>query len=56
MMTKKQALEEFRSVIIPNLEWKDPTAVRTAWNDYTDYLCKSGFITGKQYDTWTNPF
>lgn len=39
-------------------EWRrtDRPALREAWNDFTDDLCKSGVITPKQYDTWLNPF
>jgi len=34
----------------------DKVAIRTAWNDWTDGLCKSGEITQKQYESWLNPF
>jgi hypothetical protein len=34
----------------------DKVAIRTAWNDWTDGLCKSGEITQRQYENWMNPF
>lgn len=34
----------------------DKVALREAWNNYTDSLCKDGLITERQYETWTNPF
>ena len=59
--TKQQALSQFRynwKVITmqhPNLKgdivWK-----RTEWNDFTDALCKEGYISENQYNNWTNPF
>jgi type IV secretory pathway TrbF-like protein len=53
-MTKKDALKEFRScgrVVRGDAIW-----TRENWNDYTDFLCRDGQITMKQYETWTNPF
>lgn len=60
-LTKKQALETFKSVLKENQESynliiKDRTALREAWNNYTDSLCKDGMITERQYETWTNPY
>ena len=34
----------------------DKVALREAWNNYTDSLCKDGLITERQYETWSNPF
>lgn len=56
-VTKAQALKAFREM------WKeqkhfsqnDVVAKRTAWNEYTDALCKGGQITVRQYETWTGP-
>lgn len=56
MTTKKTVLQWFKSEVLPNLRFKDTVAKCEAWNDYTDMLCKSGIITQKQYETWTNPF
>lgn len=55
-MTKREALSSF-------LEWwattgirNDPTAKRTAWNDFVDSLHKDRDITDRQAFTWSNPF
>jgi hypothetical protein len=53
-MTKKQALQEFRSLY--SGPKSDKPAKSQAWNDYTDSLCKDGRITSKQYQKWDNPF
>lgn len=55
-VTKKTALEWFRTSCWPYQKHQDITAKREAWNNYTDHLCKCGRITLKQYETWTNPF
>lgn len=58
-MTKEQALKIFREEDLPYLKKefpKDKTAIRTAWNDFTDALCKNGDITQEQYQNWGNPF
>ena len=61
-MTKKEAETEFKYTILPQIrlefEWtgmKDIPARSEAWNEYTDYLCKSGRITPRQYSTWRQP-
>jgi hypothetical protein len=60
MMTKAQALALFREEILPAVHARygryDRVAVREAWNDYTDGLCKDRQITRYQDQTWTNPF
>lgn len=55
-MTKKQVLDCFRRNVWPHQQYKDIVAKREAWNNYTDYLCKDGAITLRQYESWTNPF
>jgi hypothetical protein len=62
-MTKEHALIAFKETIIPWIAERyetdgviDHVARRTAWNDYTDMLCKDGMITEHQYETWDNPF
>ena len=69
-MTKSEALKLFREYdIVPKLKLKkldafgrptnpsrDKVALREAWNNFTDFLCKDRQITAKQYDTWSNPF
>lgn len=53
-MTKAQALKEFR--LDYGVVRGDVVATREAWNNYTDMLCKHGYITTQQYETWSNPF
>jgi len=58
-MTKRQAEKYFNENIKPCI-WrtytkKDKAAMREAWNDWTDSLCKDGKITQKQYYNWTYP-
>jgi len=59
--TKAQALEQFRynwKVIVmqhPRLK-NDSVWKRDEWSYFTDRLCKEGYITLKQYETWSNPF
>lgn len=59
-MTKAEALKDFRENIAPEIRKRygrgDSIAMREAWSDYTDMLCKDRMITNKQYDTWDNPF
>jgi len=59
-MTKQEAIRDFRGSILPEVinqyGTNDRPAVRTAWHQYTDGLCKDGQITQKQYDTWIGPF
>jgi hypothetical protein len=49
MTTKKQAIEDFRAEVLPYVLERygkhDKTAIREAWNDYTDALCKERRIT-----------
>ena len=59
-MRKNTAVAQFREFILPGIikyyGKTDAVAIRTAWNDWTDSLCKSGDITMKQYETWISPF
>lgn len=57
-MTKQEAVQLFKNEYSEQLgKWEnDKTAKITAWNNYTDILCKDGLISTKQYDTWKNPF
>ena len=59
-MNRKDALKTFRQDVLPEVVRRygrgDWTALREAWNDWTDALCKDGEITSKQYETWSNPF
>ena len=53
-MTKHEALKQFKNYF--NTKHSDAVMQRENWNNFTDFLCKSGEITLKQYETWTNPF
>lgn len=58
-MTKYQVLKQFRAEIAPMVReqfGRDSIAMREAFNDYTDALCKDGSITSRQYNTWSNPY
>ena len=59
-MTKQQAIQDFKADILPDVIERygadDIPAKCEAWNDWTDSLCKDGYITLKQYETWGNPF
>lgn len=59
-MRKNTAVADFRAFILPGViayyGKTDIVAIRTAWGDWTDSLCKSNQITLRQYETWTNPF
>ncbi|KKW12999.1 MAG: hypothetical protein UY48_C0006G0052 [Candidatus Gottesmanbacteria bacterium GW2011_GWB1_49_7] len=54
-MTYADACTQFNSKILPFLPHGDAPARRTAWNNWTDGLCKDKIITQKQYDTWVHP-
>ena len=51
-MTRNDAIREFEAYIVPGLCDYSPATLRTAWNDYTDGLSKSG--TPKAYN-WSYP-
>jgi hypothetical protein len=56
-MTKKEAEQEFKGLYNNDLSRfkHDRPGIRQAWNDFTDYLCKDGRISDKQYHNWTQP-
>ena len=59
--TKKQVVAQFRELWADTValepHWRgDSIAKRTAFNDYTDSLCKDGEISLNQYESWSNPF
>ena len=62
-MTKKTAetifRERLRAAKVQGL-WtykaSDKPALREAWNNFTDSLCRDDLITERQYETWANPF
>ena len=59
-ITKAQALSQFKynwKVETLRTKWnKDLVAKRESWNNFTDALCKEGYITESQCDRWSNPF
>ena len=56
-MDYKSAVREFeRSHRILYLSHVDYWTAQYAWSIFTDNLCKAGFITQKQYNTWKTPF
>ena len=60
-ITKKEVVAQFRELWAETVSlephWRgDSIAKRTAFNDYTDSLCKDGIITTYQYENWSNPF
>lgn len=56
-MTLREARKYFRNYVAPAVITmygsNDKAAMRTAFNDWTDQLCKAGEITERQYNTWT---
>jgi len=59
--TKAAILQQFRYnwkvFVKQEPQWKgDVVAKREKWNNFTDMLCKEGYITENQYNNWTNPF
>lgn len=54
-MTKNQVWNIFKNDILPFMPTKDKIAARAAWNDFTDFLCKDGSISPKQYQNWDLP-
>lgn len=56
MMTKKEAIAEFNSYILPEVRRQygrgDYVAIAEAWNNYTDMLRSDGRISRHQYNTW----
>lgn len=55
-MTKREAVQLFKSEGYYKRAQYDLSALREAWNNFTDSLQRAGQITAKQYDTWDNPF
>lgn len=62
-MTKREALREFRELILPEVRRKyeadgrvDRVARAEAWSNWTDALRKERRITAHQDRTWSNPF
>lgn len=54
-MTKVQAEKLFKEEYGEWMKTADKVAIRTAWNDFTDYLCKDRRISNRQYNNWCHP-
>ena len=54
-MTKREAKANFLAVSVEE-KLNDKPAMRFAWGVYTDLLCREGYITMKQYESWSNHF
>ncbi len=55
-MTKLHALTVFKDSVLPQMGIADRDAKARAWVDYTGALQKDGYISGKQFKSWSNPF
>lgn len=52
-MTLREARKIFKEQFAPHIPAHDTVALNTAFNDWTDSLCKDGTITERQYRTWS---
>ena len=62
VLTRDEAIEEFTNIILPAVaeEYEqdgviDTVARREEWNNWTDCLCKGGYISDWQYENWSQP-
>ena len=62
VITRDQAIERFENEVLPYIQRQyeddgipDYCARATAWNDWTDGLCKNEEISDWQYDNWSHP-
>jgi len=62
VISRERAIERFEETILPMVirdceqdgEFDEP-ARSEAWNNFTDYLCKSEVISDWQYANWSQP-
>jgi hypothetical protein len=58
-MTKADAVRGFKRDVLPIVRQRygrrDRAAMREAWNEWVDYLCREGRITERQAATWDSP-
>ncbi|MCK4462881.1 MAG: hypothetical protein KAU58_01060 [Candidatus Omnitrophica bacterium] len=59
-MTEQEAVARFKKDVYPLIVKyygeDDVIAMREAFNNYTDMMCKNGEITLEMYETMDNPF
>lgn len=57
-MTKTKAVQDFKEMFAETLKSLrgDTIAKNELWWDYADSLCKQGYITEVQYDSWSSPY
>ena len=53
LWTEEEVIEAFHRDIAPEVPKNDKPALREAFNNWTDYLCKSGHISAKIYNSIT---
>jgi hypothetical protein len=51
----EDVLVDFEENIKPAIPADDAVALREAWNDWTDGLCKDGEISPWAYENWEGP-
>ena len=56
VLTKQEAVKQFRREHKGAIPWGDKVWQREAWNNWTDYLFKAGLIGRWQSENWSNPF
>jgi hypothetical protein len=58
-VTYQDAAAEFKRDVLPGVVERygatDGPAIRGAWNDWTDGLCRDGRISERQRDVWLCP-
>lgn len=54
-LSKNEVERMFWKEVAPTIDPTDKPALREAWNNYTDTLCKCGLISARQYDQWLHP-
>jgi hypothetical protein len=64
-MTKHEVIRRFRAKKLHELKLQErkhnngvcnPELRESMWKEYTGTMLKEGYISQKQYETWTNPF
>jgi hypothetical protein len=54
-MRKTQVVADFKESYPGIIASDDYYLRQLTWSEYTDYLCKSGQITARQYANWATP-